>query len=72
MIFRIPNVNLVGRVCRTNVASNTAFRGFGAPQGMFVAETWMTHVAEFLSMSVEEVSCYHFPTKTHRQNFAFA
>lgn len=30
--YRIPNVRAVGHVCRTNVASNTAFRGFGGPQ----------------------------------------
>ena len=30
--YRIPNVRAVGHVCRTHVASNTAFRGFGGPQ----------------------------------------
>ena len=30
--YRIPNVRAVGHVCRTNIASNTAFRGFGGPQ----------------------------------------
>lgn len=28
-----------GYACKTNTASNTAFRGFGAPQGMFAAES---------------------------------
>lgn len=28
----IPNVNVRGRCCKTNTVSNTAFRGFGAPQ----------------------------------------
>ena len=28
----IPNVDVLGRLCKTNTVSNTAFRGFGAPQ----------------------------------------
>jgi len=28
----IPNVDVRGRLCKTNTVSNTAFRGFGAPQ----------------------------------------
>lgn len=30
--YRIPNVRAQGYICRTNTASNTAFRGFGGPQ----------------------------------------
>lgn len=37
--YRIPNVHIRGHICKTNLPSNTAFRGFGAPQAMFVAET---------------------------------
>ena len=29
-----------GHVCKTNLPSNTAFRGFGGPQGMIMAENW--------------------------------
>src|SRR6185503_4451224 len=31
--YYIPNVEFSGRVAKTNLASNTAFRGFGGPQG---------------------------------------
>jgi xanthine dehydrogenase/oxidase len=31
-VYRFPNVRAVGYICRTNHASNTAFRGFGGPQ----------------------------------------
>ena len=31
-VYRIPNVRAAGHICRTNHASNTAFRGFGGPQ----------------------------------------
>lgn len=44
--YFIPHWRVVGRNCRTNVPSNTAFRGFGGPQGMLVAETFISKVAE--------------------------
>ena len=33
--YYVPNIILKGRCCRTNLPSNTAFRGFGSPQGRF-------------------------------------
>ncbi|MEA3265846.1 MAG: molybdopterin cofactor-binding domain-containing protein [Candidatus Fermentibacteria bacterium] len=36
--YFVPNVLATGYCCRTNLAPNTAFRGFGAPQAMFVME----------------------------------
>lgn len=36
--YFIPNVVATGYCCRTNLAPNTAFRGFGGPQAMFVME----------------------------------
>ena len=53
--YNIPNMNLRGRLCKTNTATNTAFRGFGGPQGMMVAEQYITHVASFLGKPVEEI-----------------
>ncbi|TPX59849.1 hypothetical protein SpCBS45565_g07639 [Spizellomyces sp. 'palustris'] len=53
--YNIPNVKVTGRIAKTNLASNTAFRGFGGPQGMMIAEQFITHVAEYLGKSVEEV-----------------
>ncbi|KAM3585325.1 uncharacterized protein V6R79_014495 [Siganus canaliculatus] len=53
--YSIPNVRGRGFLCRTNLASNTAFRGFGGPQGMMVAESWMTDVAQSLGRPAEEV-----------------
>ncbi|XP_021894094.1 xanthine dehydrogenase 1-like [Carica papaya] len=40
-VYEIPNIKIVGRVCFTNFPSNTAFRGFGGPQGMLIAENWI-------------------------------
>ena len=53
--YKIPNMTVTGHVCKTNIASNTAFRGFGAPQGMFIAENWMADVATYLGISPTQV-----------------
>mmetsp|Transcript_57580 Transcript_57580/g.134925 ORF Transcript_57580/g.134925 Transcript_57580/m.134925 type:complete len:1389 (-) Transcript_57580:19-4185(-) len=52
--YKIPNVRVEGFMCITNTTSNTAFRGFGGPQGLMVAEAFMTHLATELKMSPEE------------------
>ncbi|RDW77697.1 molybdenum cofactor-binding protein [Coleophoma cylindrospora] len=53
--YEIPHVHIRGHVCKTNIHSNTAFRGFGGPQAMFIAESYMTAVAEGLGMSVDDL-----------------
>jgi xanthine dehydrogenase/oxidase len=52
--YEIPHVNLRGHVCKTNTHSNTAFRGFGGPQGMFITESFMCAIADGLNMSVDD------------------
>lgn len=54
--YKIPNIRGTGRLCKTNLPSNTAFRGFGGPQGMFIAEYWMSEVAVTCGLPAEEVS----------------
>ena len=34
--YYVPNMIVKGRCCKTNLASNTAFRGFGAPEGQLL------------------------------------
>ena len=53
--YWIPHVHLLGHVCKTNTHCNTAFRGFGAPQGQYIAESIMTTIADGLKMSVDEL-----------------
>ncbi|XP_061780151.1 xanthine dehydrogenase/oxidase [Nerophis lumbriciformis] len=53
--YSIPNVRGRGFLCRTNLSSNTAFRGFGGPQGMLVAESWITDVAQSLGVPTDKV-----------------
>ncbi|KAL2215892.1 xanthine dehydrogenase [Thermoascus aurantiacus ATCC 26904] len=67
-VYNIPNVYVRGRVCKTNTVSNTAFRGFGGPQGMFFAESFMSEIADHLSIPVEELrllNMYKPGDKTH-------
>lgn len=53
--YNIPNVRVQGWVCRTNTVSNTAFRGFGSPQGIMVAEQIVRAVARQLNRDYIEI-----------------
>ncbi len=53
--YYLPNVDLTGYVCRTNKTSQTAFRGFGGPQGMLVIEEILDQAARRLGLPVDEV-----------------
>jgi xanthine dehydrogenase/oxidase len=54
-VYDIPNIRVSGKVCFTNFPSNTAFRGFGGPQGMLIAENWIQHMATELKRNPEEI-----------------
>ncbi|XP_052183749.1 xanthine dehydrogenase 1-like isoform X2 [Diospyros lotus] len=54
-VYEIPNVKIKGRVCFTNFPSNTAFRGFGGPQGMLITENWIQRIAMELRKTPEEI-----------------
>lgn len=43
--YYVPNVLINGWICRTNLPTNTAFRGTGGPQSMLLAEHMMRDVA---------------------------
>nr|XP_033794956.1 xanthine dehydrogenase/oxidase [Geotrypetes seraphini] len=53
--YKIPNIRVEGYVCKTNLPSNTAFRGFGSPQAMLIAESWMSDIAVTCGLPAEEV-----------------
>ncbi|MBA4122429.1 MAG: molybdopterin-dependent oxidoreductase [Acidobacteria bacterium] len=53
--YFIPNVSATAYSCRTNLPPNTAFRGFGGPQGMFVIESAIAHAAESLNVLASEI-----------------
>ncbi|WP_426404806.1 xanthine dehydrogenase molybdopterin binding subunit [Streptomyces sp. R-07] len=58
--YWIPNARIEGRIARTNKVSNTAFRGFGGPQGMLVIEDIMGRCAPLLGLD---------PTELRERNF---
>jgi xanthine dehydrogenase large subunit len=49
--YYIPNVTATAYSCRTNLPPNTAFRGFGEPQGMFVIEAAIAKAADQLGIN---------------------
>jgi xanthine dehydrogenase large subunit len=53
--YYIPNVEFTGAVCRTNLPSNTAFRGFGGPQAVAVMENIIEEIAMALGLDAYEV-----------------
>ncbi|TGE23260.1 xanthine dehydrogenase molybdopterin binding subunit [Hymenobacter metallicola] len=53
--YYIPNVTAMAYSCRTNLPPNTAFRGFGGPQGMFVMESAIVKAAETLGVLPSEI-----------------
>lgn len=48
--YFLPNYRGTAISCKTNLPPNTAFRGFGGPQGMFVIESAISHLAEKLEL----------------------
>jgi xanthine dehydrogenase molybdopterin binding subunit/xanthine dehydrogenase small subunit len=53
--YYIPAVRFTGLIAKTNVASNTAFRGFGGPQGMLVMEEIVDRISRRLGLPPEVV-----------------
>ncbi len=53
--YFIPNLSVSGRVCKTHKVSQTAFRGFGGPQGLLFCEEILDRVARHLGLPPEMV-----------------
>ena len=49
--YFIPNVKTTVYSCKTNLPPNTAFRGFGGPQGMFVIESAIAKAADEIGVN---------------------
>jgi len=58
--YYLPNLDVVSHRCKTNTVSNTAFRGFGGPQGMFGIECVMDDVARYLGIDALDVRRRNF------------
>jgi xanthine dehydrogenase molybdopterin binding subunit len=69
--YYLPHVEVSGRVAKTHLASNTAFRGFGGPQGMLVIEEIIDRIARRLALAPEvarERNLYHESHGSHETN----
>ncbi|WAO88876.1 Hypothetical protein NCS54_00624000 [Fusarium falciforme] len=53
--YYIPHAWVRGWVCKTNTVSNTAFRGFGGPQGMYITENIMYTISEALNIEIDDL-----------------
>ncbi len=58
--YFLENVSIVSHRCKTNTVSNTAFRGFGGPQGMVAIEYVIDDIARTLGLD---------PLDVRRRNF---
>jgi xanthine dehydrogenase molybdopterin binding subunit/xanthine dehydrogenase small subunit len=70
--YYIPAVEFRGQVAKTNLSSNTAFRGFGGPQGMLVIEEILDRIARRLALppeSVRERNLYRGKGKTNTTHY---
>lgn len=53
--YFVPNVKTTVYSCKTNLPPNTAFRGFGGPQGMFVIESAIAQAADALNINKRKI-----------------
>ncbi|HZZ19749.1 MAG TPA: xanthine dehydrogenase small subunit, partial [Opitutaceae bacterium] len=70
--YYIPAVRFTGLIAKTNVASNTAYRGFGGPQGMLVMEEIVDRIARRTGLAPEVVrdrNLYRGSGETNKTHF---
>ena len=58
--YYLPNVKIISHRCKTHTVSNTAFRGFGGPQGMFAIECVIDDIARYLKIDALDVRRVNF------------
>jgi xanthine dehydrogenase large subunit len=64
--YYLPHVTITSHRCKTHTVSNTAFRGFGGPQGMMGVEAAMDAIARHLRLDPLEVRRRNLYGKTER------
>ena len=64
--YYLGDATINGHRCKTNTASNTAYRGFGGPQGMVAIEQVMDHIARHLGLDPLAVRKINYYGKTER------
>lgn len=66
--YYIPHLQVRGQIAKTHTVSNTAFRGFGGPQGMVIIEEIIDRMARFLQVSPLEIREKNFYYGTGETN----
>ena len=61
--YFLENLLVENYLCKTNTASNTAFRGFGGNQGMMAIENIIDHIANSLKKDPAEIRRRNFYQK---------
>jgi len=61
--YYLPNLFVKNFLCKTNTASNTAFRGFGGPQGMMCIENIIEEISIYLNKDPKKVRKINFYKK---------
>ncbi len=59
--YFIPNMRVIGQVCKTNYHPHTAFRGFGGPKGVAMIEIIIEKIAHALNkdaLEIRKLNCY--------------
>jgi xanthine dehydrogenase large subunit len=64
--YYLENVRILSHRCKTNTVSNTAFRGFGGPQGMFAIEYVVDDIARALGKDPLDIRRRNFYGKEER------
>ena len=67
--YRIPNTEITGWVTKTHKTSQTAFRGFGAPQGMVIIEDVIDRIARTLGIPPDRIRQRNFYAKGHTTHY---
>ncbi|MGB3827527.1 MAG: xanthine dehydrogenase molybdopterin binding subunit [Ornithinimicrobium sp.] len=63
--YWVPNIHVLGRIAKTHKTSQTAFRGFGGPQGMIVLEDILGRCAPLMGIEADELRHRNFYTSGH-------
>lgn len=67
-VYNFKILKCYGRVCKTNMQSTTAYRGFGIPQGHLICKVVIENVASYLKMDpieLRRINLYQENDSTH-------
>jgi xanthine dehydrogenase large subunit len=66
--YYIENMDIEGRVCKTNFHPSTAYRGFGGPKGIAAIEKMIDQMAHFLKIDAFDIRLKNLYSDTNNRN----